>query len=224
MSVNAAALRKMAELGLTVEQIVDLVETMEEGFALPVPQLSAGALRQRRYRERRSERTESVTCDVTRDVTEDKKVSPTPPSKNQNNLPPIPPLKGGTFPLPAAEPKPAKPKADDLAQRLWVLANKTSRDRSGRPALGKAVLAAIRKGATDAALEASVREHCREQGEFAKGVHRIVEGEHWRDHLPSQAPPPKPADAEVIARRLQHYRDTGEWRPDWGPPPEQAAA
>ena len=32
-----------------------------------------------------------------------------------------------------------------------------------------------------------------------------------------------PATPEVAAQRIQHFRDTGEWRESWGPPPEVGA-
>ena len=33
------------------------------------------------------------------------------------------------------------------------------------------------------------------------------------------APAPAIAGPEVLASRLRHYRDTGEWRPGWGSRP-----
>jgi len=40
------------------------------------------------------------------------------------------------------------------------------------------------------------------------------------DWLQAAAPAPAtPAGPEVLAARLRHFHDTGEWRPAWGPPP-----
>uniref|UniRef100_UPI0025D914F2 hypothetical protein n=1 Tax=uncultured Brevundimonas sp. TaxID=213418 RepID=UPI0025D914F2 len=115
------------------------------------------------------------------------------------------------------EDRPGKPASADITERIWQAASKASRNRSGRPALGKAVLAAIKAGATDEALLASIRTHCESQGEFAKGVHHVIAGEHWRDHIPRPAGPSQPADPAVQAHRLQHYAKTGEWKSAWGP-------
>ena len=92
--------------------------------------------------------------------------------------------------------------------------------------LAKAVLAAIRAGASDDALIASVRDHCRAQGEFAKGIHLIVSGEHWRDHMAANDTPAtaQPADPRVLSSRLARYRDTGVWEPGWGPKPTAETA
>lgn len=62
MTITAAVIRKMAEKGLTASDIAELCEMMED----EKPTVSSGALRQRRYRERKAC---DVTSDVTRDVT-----------------------------------------------------------------------------------------------------------------------------------------------------------
>ena len=63
MTITAAVIRKMAEKGLTASDIAELCEMMED----EKPTVSSGALRQRRYRERKAC---DVTSDVTRDVTD----------------------------------------------------------------------------------------------------------------------------------------------------------
>ena len=202
--MNAAALRAMAEAGLTLEQIIGIVEASESG-----PEArSAAAVRQARYRARKAQ---SVTRDVTCDVTRDKSVSPKPPSKKA----PLSPPKGGSFPPPPADQPLAEPKTP-VADELWSLANQASRNRSGRAATRRAVKAALAKGATVEALAASIRDHIRLTGDHAKGLHRIIEAELWRDHLAKPLPAP---DAAVLAHRRAHYAKTGEWRADWGPPP-----
>lgn len=50
MSLSAAAIRLMAAKGMTADDIADIAEAMEAPVI--VPDLSAGAIRQRRYRER----------------------------------------------------------------------------------------------------------------------------------------------------------------------------
>jgi hypothetical protein len=45
--VNAAALKKMRDLGLTLDQAIEIAEAWEEGSARPVPMLDATAERKR---------------------------------------------------------------------------------------------------------------------------------------------------------------------------------
>lgn len=58
MSLTAAAIRLMAAKGLSAEDIADVAEAMES----PAPVLTAGALRTRKWREKKAE---TVTGDVT---------------------------------------------------------------------------------------------------------------------------------------------------------------
>lgn len=143
-------------------------------------------------------------------VTVTQKVSPTPPSKNT----PLSAPKGASIP---------PLETDLLADELWQAANPTSKQRSGRPATRRAVAAAVRKGASAEALLASVRDHCRVAGDHAKGLHRIVEAELWREVTPRMDQPP-----DIDPSYRQHLEDrfhrTGEWNDAYGPRPERRAA
>jgi hypothetical protein len=95
--VTVEALKKMATMGLTLEQAIEIMEAMETK-----PARSANAERQARFRAKRRESvTGNVTCGVTDNVTappspppETKAVSPAPPSvKTQTTtLAPTPPI------------------------------------------------------------------------------------------------------------------------------------
>lgn len=66
MKLTAAVLRKFAEKGMTLEDVIDLAETWEAGEVQPVPDLSKGALRTRKWRANkdaasRGDVTETVT-------------------------------------------------------------------------------------------------------------------------------------------------------------------
>lgn len=174
------------------------------------------AERQARRRERRKDVVTGSHV-TSRDVTVTERDAPCPlPSSPQTPQLPTPTPENNTR---TRKGRPEEPLSTDVTERIWRSASKTSRDRSGRPALAKAVLAAIRSGATDDALLASVKAHCESQGEFAKGVHLVVTGEHWRDHVARPAGPAQPPDPAVLAHRIQHHAKTGEWKPAWGPKP-----
>jgi uncharacterized protein YdaU (DUF1376 family) len=128
---------------------------------------------------------------------------------------------------PEPEPEPEKNKRGidksipvGLVDQIWSKSSKPSRTRSGRPATSRAVVAAINKGATPESLLSSIIDHCRSAGEHAKGLHRIIESELWRDHMPKAEPAPS---LEQQADRLARYRDTGDWPAHWGEKPRSAA-
>jgi hypothetical protein len=56
VKLTAAVLRKFADKGMTLEDVIDLAETWEEGEARDVPSLSKGALRTRKWRENQAAR------------------------------------------------------------------------------------------------------------------------------------------------------------------------
>jgi DNA-binding MarR family transcriptional regulator len=115
------------------------------------------------------------------------------------------------------------PDKTDLSDAVWQEANQDSRNRSGRPAVRRAVTAAIAKGATPESLLSSVRAHCRRSGEHAKGVHRIIEAELWREAVPARPKPTSAVDPAYRAHCERHYAATGEWKPEWGEKPRRAA-
>lgn len=211
-----AVVEALVDAGATPAMILAAVRAHEAGQQAEITR------RRQQDAERQARRRERASRHVTsRDVTEQDVTPPFPlPSSPQTPQQPTPTPGEQT----RARKGPTRSDEPDVTERVWKAASKTSRDRSGRPALAKAVLAAIRSGATDAALIASVTEHCRNQGDFAKGVHLIVAGEHWRDVQASPANDAKPPDPAVIARRHRLWRDTGTWEPEWGPKPTEPPA
>lgn len=77
MGVSAATIRMMADMGLSLDQIISLAEQIDEDAA---PKRTAAAIRQARYRERKNNER-NVTSDVTVDAQEK---PPTPPKENNN--------------------------------------------------------------------------------------------------------------------------------------------
>jgi hypothetical protein len=112
----------------------------------------------------------------------------------------------------------------DVAEAIYFLQPEGYR-RSTRPDILDALQVQVKDGSTPAAIFGSVKAYyalpdCkRDAGQFAKAAHRIIQRGRWKDY----APAPKkltPTTPEDEARRLRHYRDTGEWRATWGPKPE----
>lgn len=220
--IRPEVLEALLAAGATAEMIVAAVKADAAADAVAREAHDAERRSKATERQRRKRDRDIVTpCHASsreHDVTE--RDTPLPlPSSPQTPQQPTPTPEKTTRPRKAPL---AKPEID-VTEQVWQAASKPSRDRSGRPALGKAVLAAIRAGATTEALVASVRDHCRAQGEFAKGVDRIVSGEHWRDHAAANDAKAAdgPVDPAVQARRARRFRDTGVWEPGWGPKPVQ---
>lgn len=217
--MRAEMIRKLAAAGLDTDQIASVAELMD---AEDEARKAKGRDRVRRHRQARN----AEKCDVT--LQNDTAVtgsflspSPTPPTTNLSPVTPYsPPLKtaktAGTAPHDEQNPL-------VVAEQLWEIASKASKSRSGRPATRKATAAAFGKGATAKALRSSVVELCRTGGDHAKGLHRIIEGEHWREFLAKPQAPPGPTSEAEQRRRLQHLHDTGEWKPHWGDRPREAA-
>lgn len=87
MSLSAAAIRAMADKGMSAQDIADIAEAMEG----PVPQLSAGALRTRKWREgkeatSRGDVTETHHGDVSHVGERTQVVTPSLPSLRSEEL------------------------------------------------------------------------------------------------------------------------------------------
>jgi hypothetical protein len=111
-----------------------------------------------------------------------------------------------------------------LADLIWRLQPKDHK-RSTRPDIADALETQVKDGAAKPEIYAALKAYYdrpdskRDGGQYAKGAHRIVQRGRWRDFLPAvkTARPASPADT---ARRLRYLRDTGTWKPEWGPKPE----
>jgi hypothetical protein len=214
VSLTAAVIRKMADMGLSVEQIVDLAETIEAGFAQPVAQLSAGALRTRKYRAKKESVTESVTVTRHSDVTPTPSVSPEPPSTTSQDTPPLVPLKGDSF-----------PPAFDRAWKAYPEAGrKRSSTKLSKPEWTRATKAAGGEAALHGAIErfAESPEAREAGGKYVKGFHRWLRDGLFEPWLAPVADPDKPPDPpdDPWPRRLREFRRNGFWNTtDWGPKP-----
>ncbi len=91
MPVSASTLAKLMAAGLSGQDLIDVVASIDADMetSAPIKSRSAGAIRQERYRNRKA--SQSVTSDVTRDVTEGNAALPPSPGPLDPPLPDPPP-------------------------------------------------------------------------------------------------------------------------------------
>lgn len=203
----AAIVRALVQAGASGEMILAAVEAAEAQAAAEIEARRANdAARQARRRERKANAAE---CHVTsRDVTVTGRdpsflsLSPTPPNPNQTTTNPPP------YSPPALKP-------DDV----WQVVPRLGRERSSKRDLERAFGAAVKRGHAPEAILAGVKAYyasddaTKDGGQFAKGVHRIIENDRWQSYSPEDKPP----DWENF---LATWRATGRWPKSLGPPPD----
>ena len=119
-----------------------------------------------------------------------------------------------------------------VAESLWLAQPITGGKRkTTRPDVVKALNAAIGRGGDPDQILLACRAYyalpgCRkDEGQYAMGVQPLLNLDRWKDFLPSVAKAsatPVP-DGEYRRHIEAHYRATGEWKPEWGEKPRQAA-
>lgn len=225
MGVTAETLRLLVEAGLTGEQLVAIAESMER--APTKPSRTKAAERQARYEERKRQKT--VSPDVRNDASEmTSGIPPFPP------LSPEPPITTLTPPSPPIVPP--TPVLAPIAEQIWLLQPVVGgKRRSTRPDVAKALKAAVdSRGGDPVRIEAACRAYyrlpdCRKDGgQFARGAAVLLAEDRWREFEPGPAQRPAAhavtVTPEIHAKRVQHFRDTGEWRQAWGEFPEDLAS
>ena len=115
----------------------------------------------------------------------------------------------------------------EAVERIWSKVPKTSRERSSKADLKKALDAAVKRGCDLAQIEAGLgayfasEDATRDGGRFVKGVHRLVQGDRWSSHAPSdEGLFAEPQITEADARRLAWTKNR-YWNPDWGVRPDR---
>lgn len=137
--MNAAAIRLLAEKGLTASDIAEVAETLEQ------KKDATGAERQRRYRERKKAESDAVTRDVTRDDVTDRPLS-RPPNEINSNPPTHTP-----------ETNTARVRADDFPCPDWcetevwrdLKRNRRTKKLTNTPTAHKRFVSAIEEMADD---------------------------------------------------------------------------
>lgn len=143
------------------------------------------------------------------------------PTKPQRNARPSPSQDSlTTFESNAREPR----LPPDLLDKVWSAAPPKARERSSRGDTSKALAAALKRGAKPDEIMAGLMAYWRSDdatkdgGAYAKGVHRMIADDRWRDWtsaslIPAGEQPDWPA-------RLRIWRSTEQWHhTSWGPSP-----
>lgn len=136
-------------------------------------------------------------------------------------------------PDPSGKPKARKPASQpapsplqSTVEAIWAAAPKVSRTRSSRADVSRTLTAAVSRGHAPAAILAGLKAYfasddvTRDDGQFAKGVHRMIEADRWAEFAAEAAPtidPSEMTDADWT-RRLNAL-DRGKWSPAWGSQP-----
>ena len=177
MSLDASTLRRLAALSLPPEALAQVLEIMADAIETK-GEASAGALRQRRYRERHQAVTRNVTSDVTSDVTV---TSPEP-------LQGSPKIYNQTLPTSPSSLRSVISGAREAFEKFWAAYPKHEGRKASilkfDGALKRGVLAetlidgAARYAASVAGVEAR----------FMKGPAVWLHGEHWNDEIQSNPP------------------------------------
>lgn len=145
-------------------------------------------------------------------------LSPEPPISNPKPIPPTPPIVP-----PAPKSAAAYPEAFDEAWRAYPHA----KGRSSKPK----TMAEWRRlpTATRDLLPGAAARYGREGNEpradcGAPAFERWIRDARFVDWLPGPDPPTVAVTPEILARRMRHFEETGEWREPWGPRPQKDRA
>ncbi len=134
--------------------------------------------------------------------------------------------------IPPKAPKGATTVADKDVEEVWALAGKASRERSSKADVRRALEAAYRRGKALPEIMAGLHGYfategaTKDGGHYAKGVHRMIEGDRWESFV-TASPPPGAGLLERLAepenpwsRRVREYAKNRYWnRLDWGGEP-----
>ena len=222
MGILAAAVRELMALGVEGDALVAAIERLEradnetrlvlEAEERRRHEASAGAIRQRRYRERKASRVTSPASPiVTSDAPSPKDIPTSSSTSSLDQNPNPPPLK---------PPALAKPETD--FDRFWRAypskVSKRAAEKSYRRARARADEAAILAGVERAKRSRKWREG------FIQNPATWLNGDGWLDEEPSEAPATAPSavadwpDSRWRAA-LEQFAESRGWSDALGPKP-----
>lgn len=120
----------------------------------------------------------------------------------------------------------------EIVEAIWLAQpSPGGKRRSARPDVRDALAAAMKRGAVPSEVLRAIRAYYalpasrKDQGQFASGAQVVMAKDRWREYLPGQQaqPPPTAIDPAYRQHCERHYAATGEWKPEWGEKPRQAA-
>lgn len=148
------------------------------------------------------------------------------PEPELEDKPPIAP-KGA---VDGGKPKITLRQAD--VEAVWSIAPQKARERSSRADVLKALQGAARRGNHPAEVMVGVsayyasREATRNDGEYAKGVHRVIVADRWKDFIPvggvKAQSDPSVWSEERWGVVVDRYKVTGKWPDNAGPAPDES--
>lgn len=115
---------------------------------------------------------------------------------------------------------------DGLLDNIWDDAPRRARQRSSQADTKKAIAAAIHRGADPDQIRSALKAYwaspdaTKDDGAYAKAIHRMIEGDRWKDWLGSMdSPKPDEITRDDWIRRAGMFRQDGMWLGSWGPRP-----
>lgn len=132
-----------------------------------------------------------------------------------------------TNPIPNQEEKESEnqspePPAIAIADLIWEDSPRVARGRSGKAAVVKALKAAVSRRKDPAAIRAALRTYyashdaTKNDGQYAKGVHRMIEEDRWEAHYQGSADIHE-IDSDLMPSLKRQRRWMEEWthHPSW---------
>lgn len=233
MPVSAGTLKMLMDAGLAGDALLAVVASIDADMGAATPATPARNLRQERnarYYDGNKERLKASEKRLNR-TSYKKPPSPTPPTSNPT---PLSPLKGTVPPFPESQSgDPAEKSIDDWVEGIWDATPTKARQRSSKRDLHRAMTAAVRRGQPPGAIADALRAYyaspdaTKDGGEFAKGVHRLVQEDRWTAW--SIGPTAMGLvdistwSHERWAAAISRWRATGHWPTGVGPPPDDPA-
>lgn len=233
MPVSAGTLKMLMDAGLTGDALLAVVASIDADMTTAPPAAPARTPRQERnarYYDSQKERLKPSEKRLNK-TSYETPPSPTPPSSKP---PPLSPLKGTVPPLLESQSGVAAEKSiDDWVEGIWDATPIKGRQRSSKRDLQRAMVAAVRRNQPPGAIAAALRAYyaspdaTKDGGEFAKGVHRLVQEDRWTAwSIEPTASGPVDTSAwsdERWTAAISRWRSSGHWPAGVGPPPDDPA-
>jgi uncharacterized protein YdaU (DUF1376 family) len=126
-----------------------------------------------------------------------------------------------------SEAKASSPESE-LFETAWRSCTDTMRRRAGSKTKTRKAWDRCSRRASESLLLAALGNYRQNDPDVGRTGGPSFEGwlrnGEWEVWIPGSEPSRPPPTAEIVAGRMQHWRDTGEWRPNWGEPPRLAAS